>query len=665
MPGALRSSGVLKLILRFLAPLMVASCLSAQDPREPEDASPESVLFEQLPAVEAATLHTQTLEDAPASVTVISAEEIRTYGWRTLGEALAAVSGFYMTYDRTFEYAGVRGLSLPGDYTTHLLLMINGHYLTDNVYSTSGYFGQDLVLDMDLVKRIEIVRGASSALYGSNGVFATINIVTKSPVEANTLRASTETGSFGEKKLELSTGMHLGGGVNLMVSASAFNNTGQSLYFPGLGWARNADGERGYHTFASLMWRNWTFTGLLGSRVKQVPTGAYGSVLGDPANHVEGTRGFFEAAYARDFSASRKMRWRIYYDQLRYRDRFDYALNPGIEDTRDRTDGDWVGSQLAYDFAIPHVGVLTVGGELNADIRALMQFYEQSPQRVNIMSVEHLDLSYGTFVQQQWQIASAWTAYLGVRFDDSRLHSDFVSPRVALVYRATAQTSYKFLYGRAFRNPNAFESYYNDGISQIGNPSLVAERAQTWEADVERKFGGRWRGLLNAYHYNLNHLIEEASLPGGYIQYQNDGSGRVDGVGAELSGKPAPWIETTASLAWMHSEIVNLPWLPNSPSYIAKWRAAAPVFHNKVWAAAAMQYLSQRRTFAGDIVPTVWLTDVTFTTRKLHPDFDFQFGVRNLLNRVYYDPVGADLPEQMVQQDGRSVFLKLILRTRE
>jgi len=651
------------LILRMLA--LVAATSSRLAAQDAADLSPEAVLFEPLPAVEAATLHAQTLEEAPASVTVISADEIRTYGWRTLGEALEAVRGLYMTYDRAYDYAGVRGFSLPGDYTTRLLVMLNGHSLTDNVYSSNGYFGQDFALDMDLVKRIEIVRGPSSALYGSNGIFATINIVTKSPVEARALRASTETGSFGEKKLELSTGMPLSGGVNLLMSASAFNNGGQSLYFPGLGWARNADGERGYHAIASLVWRNWTFTGLMGSREKQVPTGWFGTIFGDPGNHIVDTRGFFEAAYARDLSATRKFRWRLYYDQYRYRARYDYALRGEIQDHRDLTDGDWVGSQLAYDFAIPRVGVLTVGGEVNADIRAIQQHYEESPQRFYFLNADHPDLSYGVFAQQQWQITPAWTGYFGVRFDESRLHSDFVSPRMALIYQASPRTTYKFLYGRAFRNPNAYEAYYSDSMTQIGNPSLRPERAQTFEVDVERKLGEHWTGVLNAYHYQLEDLIEAVTAPGDWLQYQNAAHGQADGTGAELSGKPARWIETTASVALQHPEIAHQPWLVNSPSCIAKWRAAAPLAHNKLWAAAAMQYLSPRRTVAGDIVPSVWLTDLTFTTRKLHPDFDFQFGVRNLLNRVYYDPAGVELPEQMLRENGRSVFLKLILRTRE
>ena len=119
--------------------------LSAQDSTAAAGTgtSPESVLFEALPVAEAATLHKQTLEEAPASITVISAEDIRTYGFRTLGEALASVRGFYMTYDRDYHYAGLRGFSLPGDYNTRFLVMLNGHPLTDNIYNSNNFFGED------------------------------------------------------------------------------------------------------------------------------------------------------------------------------------------------------------------------------------------------------------------------------------------------------------------------------------------------------------------------------------------------------------------------------------------------------------------------------------------------------------------------------------------
>jgi iron complex outermembrane receptor protein len=647
--------------------------LEAQNPGPPGAAPPESVLFESLPVVEAATLHTQTLEQAPASITVLSAEDIRTYGWRTLGEALGAVRGFYLTYDRAYHYAGLRGFSLPGDYNTRFLVMLNGHYLTDNVYSSNGYFGQDFDLDMDLVKRIEVVRGPSSALYGSNGIFATINIVTKSPVEAKRLRATTETGSFGERKVQVTSALNLGHGANLLVSASVFNNSGQSLYFPRFsspqtnsGWAQGMDGEHGYHAFANLIWRNWSFLGYLGSRRKEVPTGWYGTVFDRGGNYIVDTRGLFEAAYTRDLSPTRKMRWRIYYDEYRFHGRYDYPAGAGIIlDNRDSTAGDWVGSQLAYDFTVPRVGTLTVGGELNADLRALQRNYDVSPQPLAYLDVNHPNFGGGVFAQQQWQIAPAWNAYFGVRFDDSRNGTGFVSPRVALVYQASPRSTYKFLWGRAFRDPNQYEMFYADGISQVENAALRPEHADTFEVASERKLTEHWSGLATVYHYHLNDLIQAVTTDAGLVQYRNVERAQASGVEAELSGKPARWIETTASIAVQHSLLQSDPVVINSPRYIAKWRAAAPLFRNKLWASAAIQYLSPRGTVADLEAPSAWLTDLTLTTRALHPEFDIQFGVRNLFNHANFDPVGAGAVEDTLRQDGRSVFVKLVFRTRE
>src|SRR4051794_36965937 len=227
-----------------------------------------SMTLEQLMTIEVvgASLHLQSLEDAPASVTIISAEDIRKYGYRTLGEALASVRGFSLKNNRTYRTAGVRGFNLPTDYGNRILVLVNGHNMADNIFDSMLWFGPDFPVDLKLMQRIEVIRGPSSALYGSSGVFATINIITKTPDEAGPLSLTADGGSFGEKKIQAMGSTHLGRNARLLLSGSVFNNGGEkSLYFPGFdtpetnhGAALRMDGEKGYHFFGNLAWNNWT-----------------------------------------------------------------------------------------------------------------------------------------------------------------------------------------------------------------------------------------------------------------------------------------------------------------------------------------------------------------------------------------------------------------------
>jgi len=134
--------------------------------------------------VYSASKHTQPASQAPSSVTVITQEEIKRYGYRNITDILNSVPGFYETYDRNYSYMGVRGFGRPGDFNSRILVLVDGQRLNDNVGNTA-LLGNESLIDADLIDRVEIVRGPGSALYGSNALFAVVSIFTKSGSQYN------------------------------------------------------------------------------------------------------------------------------------------------------------------------------------------------------------------------------------------------------------------------------------------------------------------------------------------------------------------------------------------------------------------------------------------------------------------------------------------------
>jgi len=658
---------------RSLGLLVALSAAASVSAFQAAPSAQEKSLFEELPVVEAAALHAQSLEEAPASVTVITASDIRKYGYRTLGEALASVRGVYVTYDRIYHYVGVAGFSIPGDYNTRFLVMLNGHPLTDNIYNSNGFFGQDFGLDMDLIERIEFIRGPSSALYGSNGILANVNIVTKSPVDMNRFRVSTETGSFGENKVLMSTSQYLGKGANLLLSGSFFDNLGQNLYFPqfdspdtNFGRSSGMDGERGYHTFANLVWNDWNITAYFNNRRKQPPVAWSNSVFDDTGSRTRDSRNFVAATYTHEIGANRELRWQIYYDNYRYDDRFDYARSDGgLDDIRTLNRGDWVGSQLTYRFPIAKIGDLTLGTQADFQLRNLQEGIQAAPDYDVLSHVSQPDRSYALFAQQEWNLSRRWKAYFGLRFDDSVNFGHFISPRLALVYQHSPKMVYKFIYGRPYRNPSTFERYYDDGgYSQLANPALRQETAHTFELSAERKVGHDISLLVDLYHYRTSNMISAITLPGNVQQYVNGAQDHSTGIETELSWKSAHGFEAAASFAFdVANDVALHDGLPNSPQHIGKLRLARAFLRNTLTVSSSTQYLGQRETVYDAVVRQVLLEDITFGTRGLHPNFDLRFGVRNLLNWHYEDPVYVAIDQ--MRQDGRSFFIKLIWHTRE
>jgi len=494
--------------------------------------------------VTSASLHEQSLKDAPASVTVITADEIQKFGYRTLADALSYVRGFFTSTDHTYTYLGVRGFSLPGDYDTRVIVMINGHSIADNIFNQSTWFGNDFPLDMDLVDRIEVMRGASSSLYGSNGMLATINVVTKRPEDVHGSSARFETDSLGERKVEGSTSLSLPHGANLLFSTSIFNNSGaDQLYFSELdtpqtnfGRAVRMDGEKGYHAFLDLTWGHWEILAVAGDRVKQQPISWGDTVFNDRGTSAEDSRSFLDISYTKKYSGDRTLSWRTSYDAYRYRGIYHYNDDGGVLDSRERDYGDWLGSKITYRMPDYGTGYITIGMEGRLDLRALQNAFNLTPEPVQILEINRPDRYAGFFVQQEWTLGNHWEMNVGARFDWSWLKRSALSPRAALIYKPTSTTDIKLLYSRGFGNPSSYDMFYQDnGLTQVANTSLRPETTDTFEVDIDQDFTKHIHGGASVYHYQVDNLIQQIFLPNGLLQYVNQDRVRAAGASVELA----------------------------------------------------------------------------------------------------------------------------------
>ena len=225
-----------------------------------------------------ASKYDQELSSTPASVTVITAEEIERYGWTSLDQMLQSVPGFYLTNDRTFVTLGIRGIGRPTDFNTRILVMLDGHVLHDGVVGDTPV-GTDLAIDPRSIERIEIVRGPGSALYGSHAMYGVINIITK---EADAVDGISVTGTAGSHERH-GTALRYGGtfksGLQLTGSANWQDTAGANFYIPEYDAPETNNGIAHGHDFEIASYNTSTLIYRKDRLLAPMPPGAHAPVV--------------------------------------------------------------------------------------------------------------------------------------------------------------------------------------------------------------------------------------------------------------------------------------------------------------------------------------------------------------------------------------------------
>ncbi|MEK7403219.1 MAG: TonB-dependent receptor [Gemmatimonadota bacterium] len=620
--------------------------------------------------INAASKYEQKAAEAPASVTIVTADEIRRHDYRTIADVLESVRGFYISNDRNYTYMGVRGFGRPTDYNNRILLLIDGQTVNDRTWAGAP-IGGELPFNVDAIERVEIVRGPGSALYGTGAMFGVINVVTKTGTQLDGTIIRGRAGSDGLGEVALTTGRALGANGSAALSVLAGRSDGGDLYFPEYdtpaqngGVARGLDWERGGSALASLSWKDISTSAGYRSRSKGIPTGAYSMVFGDARAQT------WDQTIWGSVAARREVRAGLLLSGLVYGDRYDYEGTYPLSAGAPYGDGGGsadAGAEalLLWDATSRHR--LSFGSEFRHVSRA--DYWERQLDGTRTSDDQPFDVT-SFFAQIESQLLSRLALVAGVRREATRTLPATTVPRFALIANPDERTSVKLLFGEAFRSPSPAEATITTTF-YIRNPGLRPERIRSTELEIQRRVASPLLVGLTAYRYQMRDLIEQVAIDTiGTLNFSNTAA--VDARGTELQIDIVPLGALSARATYALQAVDDRSTgqrLSNSPEQIAHVTVLGQAT-NGLRAAVGIRYESGRRTLGGGMTRAFTRSDLSlgYASASSGPIRWIRGGevllrVTNLFDATYAVPGGLEHLQNSIPQRGRQFSLSFSHRS--
>ncbi len=498
-------------------------------------------VVELSPVVVTADKSGTPIEESTTSVSVIGARELEQRAPLRLDKALEVVPGVFFVGN----HVNIRACSgYSRGAGTRVLFLVDG---VPTMAGDTGEINWDALPVMD-IERIEVVKGAASALYGSNALGGVINVITRAPASRHRTLFRLTAGvydkpvypewrwtnrllhydrvdvshsqRFGPVALDISLGRHESTGDRQNGHFRRYNASAKvQTRFPWggrlLAYLAYENDKRG----AFIQWLNQ-------NHPFQVPV----SDLKIRAR-LSALNTYLQ--YFQTLSPRLSVRWRasVFRTLMGNQYRRSGDFNPAFGQ----------GTELQVDY-LPHPShSVTAGLELKEDIGH------------NKFIGHHRGLQIGPYVHEEWRVSPRLKLVLGARFDRYTLLGEsfserHLSPRAGINYRPLAGTALRLGYAKGFRAASVTERYLRldfAGLHIIPNPGLHSEISEDWDFGIRQQITPSWYVDLSVFRNDYWNLIEAVPDPFLTVQFKNVTRARISGVEIDSEGS---WWQNRLSL---------------------------------------------------------------------------------------------------------------------
>ena len=519
---------LLRILIQLVFGLLLFAILSSAESRDDTPETDGAVALE--PVVVTATRTPQRLKDTPVITNLITRAEIEATGAENIGEVLEHTAGIIIHRDGHGD-----GVQLQGLDSEYVLILVDGE---PQVGRIAGKLDMAR-LAVENVERIEIVKGATASLFGSDALGGVINIITRkatTPFSVQVSQNFEQNSTFDSRgTLELQRDK-----LNTLLTLS--HNRRSPIDLDTSDLTTTIDGYANVTGSARTAYQLTPATNLIlsGQYFTQNQEGISenGPIAFDRLGDIENFSGSLRIEHEFGNSTQRtpatlltgKLYATRYDDESTVIDRETAAVS-----SQNLTIQDLVKGEVQFNMTVWEQHQLTLGGDIVLE----------NLQSQRITGGDRDIFTNSLFAQNQFRPVSAFILVIGGRLDN---HSEFgthFSPKLSAMYRMTDDLRLRFSYGQGFRAPD-FKNLYLDftnvtaGYQVLGNPGLQPESSHNWNLGLEYEIFQGLLGRIHAYRNDLSNLIEaarvgESAAGGSKFEYQNISRAYTEGIDVEAT----------------------------------------------------------------------------------------------------------------------------------